>query len=140
MEEIGKDVKKDRKLIMVRFKLATKQTVLDNKTGLTWQQSGSEKLLTYQQALDYVKELNKKNFAGFNDWRLPTVSELLSIMDLKEPINNLYINPVFDKYQRWCWSSDKNWTELAWLVSFGLGIVYWANLSNNSNYVRAVRS
>ncbi|MBD3305685.1 TIR domain-containing protein, partial [candidate division KSB3 bacterium] len=46
--------------------------VVDHATGLMWQQSGSDKELTYTQAQQYVKGLNQKKFAGYDDWRLPT--------------------------------------------------------------------
>jgi hypothetical protein len=29
--------------------------------------------MIYKDAKDYIAELNNKHFAGYNDWRLPTV-------------------------------------------------------------------
>ncbi|MCP4374993.1 MAG: DUF1566 domain-containing protein, partial [bacterium] len=57
------------------------KVIVDQATGLMWQQSGSEEELTYQQAKEYVQELNDREFAGHADWRLPTVEELLSLVE-----------------------------------------------------------
>jgi hypothetical protein len=49
--------------------------VVDTLTGLMWQQSGSKKVKSYKEAKEYIKKLNKKQFAGYNNWRLPTLEE-----------------------------------------------------------------
>jgi Protein of unknown function (DUF1566) len=58
-------------------------TVYDNNTGLTWQQSNSDNKLSYSQALDYVGTMNAQNYAGFSDWRLPTIKQLYSLIDFR---------------------------------------------------------
>ncbi|GAK49434.1 GUN4-like family [Candidatus Moduliflexus flocculans] len=121
------------------------EVVLDRATGLLWQKSGSNDSLTYQDAEKYIDTLNKKRFAGYDDWRLPTIPELMSLLEPTEKHGDLYIDPVFDKRQRWCWSMDKmqrkgeGSAESAWSVYFDSGSVGWYYLSND-NYVRGVRS
>ncbi|MCP4105652.1 MAG: DUF1566 domain-containing protein [Desulfobacteraceae bacterium] len=98
-------------------------TVTDAVTGLVWQKSGSSKD-TFKNAKSCIQGLNKKEFAGYSDWRLPTLEELASLLEEKE-VNGLYIDPLFDRKQRNCWSSDKRasrsaWFNFnsAWIVSF----------------------
>jgi hypothetical protein len=53
-------------------------TVTDLQTGLIWQREPPEELYTWQAAMAYADALD---LAGHDDWRLPNIKELLSIMD-----------------------------------------------------------
>ncbi len=58
--------------------------VRDNLTGLTWEVKTSENYddrLTWEEADEFVGELNSDKLGGHSDWRLPTVSELAFIID-----------------------------------------------------------
>ncbi|MCI0512863.1 DUF1566 domain-containing protein [candidate division KSB1 bacterium] len=118
------------------------QVILDFATGLMWQQSGSPKFLMFKDAEDYVANLNRQKFASFNDWRLPTLEEAMSLMEPKRLYGDLYIDPVFDITQRWIWTVDPttSGSAAAWVVSFHGGYCNPDNLDLNDNYVRAVRS
>jgi Protein of unknown function (DUF1566) len=63
-------------------------TVTDNVSGLTWEKKTNtnvNEVYTWADALAYVAALNAMNggqgFAGYNDWRMPNVRELQSILD-----------------------------------------------------------
>lgn len=121
-------------------------TISDLATGLMWQKSGSLEYMSYKDALVYIKKLNGnkllfigKKFAGYEDWRLPTVDELKSLF-MRKPMNDeLYIDPLFDKTQKWCWTSDNRSSGGAWGVDFLNAHICWCILSG-SFYVRAVRA
>lgn len=55
-------------------------TVLDQNTGLMWKKSffNSFVKVAWEQALAFCEDME---FAGYKDWRLPNVRELLSLMD-----------------------------------------------------------
>lgn len=64
-------------------------TVYDKITGLTWQRSpdtdgnglvSSADKLSFTQAQALPAKLNSAGFAGFHDWRLPTIKELYSLI------------------------------------------------------------
>ncbi len=66
---------------------ATNNTVYDPNTNLTWQDDSDvlkRGWKTWEEAIEYCKS---STLGGHNDWRLPNVNELLSIVDisLKNP-------------------------------------------------------
>ncbi len=97
------------------------QVVYDNASGLTWQQSGSDEYMTYKSAKSYITKLNSDEFAGYNDWRLPTLEEAMSLMEPEEKTSGLYIDQRFDRKQRHIWTSDLDGASVAWVVYFGNG-------------------
>jgi hypothetical protein len=61
--------------IVVDAKVATFR-----RTGRMWQVETSEREVSWDEAREYCRHLH---VAGFNDWRLPTHKDLLSIVDLQ---------------------------------------------------------
>jgi len=113
-------------------------TVTDTSTGLRWQQAtgnnGVE--MTWKAALAYCENLS---LAGFTDWRLPTIKELSSLVDLSS--SSPTTDPNFrDTKSDYYWSSSTyaNYTRFAWYVDFGNGTGY-NYLKSDRHYVRAVR-
>ena len=67
-------------------------TVDDNTTGLTWQQSpdtdgdgdiDSADKKPWSDLPAYVAALNAASFGGYDDWRVPTIKELYSLIDFR---------------------------------------------------------
>jgi hypothetical protein len=111
--------------------------VIDNTTSLMWQQSGSLKVVTHIYAENHIRELNAKRFAGYSDWRLPTLEEAMSLMEAKRH-DQLYLDPIFDRRQTVIWTTDKQSKSAAWLVVFVEGKCLHADVENLS-YMRVVR-
>jgi len=119
--------------------------VVDNATGLMWHQGGSRNYMSLKKVKEWVWQLNSEGYAGYRDWRLPTVEEAASLLESSKKNGKLYIDPVFSKKQGWIWtgdrSSDRDGSEAAWTVRFGSGDVYRNyHYINIHNYVRPVRS
>ncbi len=122
--------------------------VVDSATGLMWHQNGfSEKsfaygtsnVLSWDKAREWVRNLNSRGYAGYHDWRLPTVEEAASLLESSKS-NGRYIDPVFSKKQEWMWTGDrKTGSKAAWEVNFRYGHVLSTHI-NNYNCVRPVRS
>ncbi len=125
------------------------RAVLDNNTGLIWEVKSPKKgdvnycedRYTWKTAQDrYIKELNKKKYGGFSDWRLPNKDELRSIVDYGKT------GPAVDTRYFPNTKSDFYWTSVPykmqepfiWGIFFGLGsgICY---APTSERYARAVR-
>ncbi len=53
-------------------------TITDNATGLMWQQADDGTARDWEESLEYAEGLE---LAGHDDWRLPSIKELQSIVD-----------------------------------------------------------
>ena len=113
--------------------------IVDRATGLTWQQNGSPEAMSWSDAKTYVAQLNESNYAGYSDWRLPSIEELASLLEFEKKNQNTYIDPVFDATQGICWAADTvEGSNAAWAVAFTGGHVYNDDITKE-NYMRAVR-
>ncbi len=71
-------------------------TVTDEATGLTWMKADSGKGMDWPSALKYAEGMD---FAGHDDWRLPSAKELQSLVDYSrapDSTGSAAIDPVFD--------------------------------------------
>ncbi|MCP4507873.1 MAG: DUF1566 domain-containing protein [Fuerstiella sp.] len=116
--------------------------VVDRATGLMWQKAGSG-VMFYNDAPTYIDTLNREQFAGYDDWRLPTIPELMSLLEPEKSSNGLCIDPIFKTHEyEWCWSADRlsegGSSSPAWLVYFSNGYVSSYSMGLDG-HVRAVR-
>jgi hypothetical protein len=114
-------------------------TITDRATGLMWSKADSGVGMDWQSALAWVQAKNAENYLGHDDWRLPTVAELLTL--LRPPLSgtDFCLTPEFAPYQKRLWSSDRRTYTSAWYVSLELGFVTWQERSF-ANHVKAVRT
>jgi len=116
------------------------KVVIDEASGLIWQQGGSDNHRTPDEAQEYIDNLNNKKFAGYTDWRLPTLEEAVSLLEPIPKNGSLYIDSVFDQEQQGIWTSDYfNFANFRWVVNFVNGICAYSTIGS-SRSVRAVRS
>jgi len=116
----------------------TTQTVKDNATGLVWQDDAEVKTTkrNWQDAVEYCEALE---LGVFKDWRLPTMKELVYIIDKGR--SDPAIDPEFENISSsHYWSSITNARDAsyAWYVGFLYGIDY-GDFKSDVRYVRCVR-
>ncbi|MCI5151078.1 MAG: DUF1566 domain-containing protein, partial [Candidatus Electrothrix sp. MAN1_4] len=134
-------------------------TVTDTQTGLMWKRcseglSGENcedgKVESYKWD-DAVKRFKNVAYAGFTDWRMPTIDELKTLvycskgkkgvwcMDGSErPTINQQAFPNTEEYYYWSGSPGAYGSDYAWNVYFSLGYS-GSHYRYNSYAVRLVR-
>ena len=131
------------------------ECVKDNVTGLMWEgktasgtRAGSNTYTNYGDgragdASAYVAAVNAQGLCGFNDWRLPTVDELQSIVDYSKPYPGPTINstwfPNMASSHYWSSSPVAGSISDSWGVHFGHGLVI-SYTRSNPHQVRLVRA
>lgn len=111
-------------------------TVTDTSAGLVWQQARGEKM-TWEKALSYCKNLS---LGGRNNWRLPDVSELQSLVDYARhdpAIDADFFPGTMSSY----WTSVINISRpnFTWCIYFSDGRINDSG-KHFIHYIRAVRS
>jgi hypothetical protein len=137
-------------------------TVTDLNTGLMWEKQSNDgsihdKNATYSWAdafAVHIAGLNTMNFAGYNDWRVPNVKELQSIVNYETAIPA--VAPAFNNSCTgncsvltcsctgmptiyWTSTTYVVGPDEVWNMSFINGQISHANKVNNFHHVRAVR-
>lgn len=113
--------------------------VRDNQTQLIWSTETMAKPMDWKKAM---KEGTAYNRCGLSTgWRLPTVMELLSIVNRGKEMPAIDSNSFPNTKPSYYWSSDayapdKN--NYAWAVYFDYGGVSYFGVKTNTIYVRLV--
>ena len=121
------------------------KVVIDHATELMWHQSGSFKNMSWKKAKKWVTKLNENGYAGFTDWRLPTLEEAASLLEPSAKNGNQFIDPAFDKTQSSVWTCDSNISssslslDRAWSVNFNYSLVSRKEIMIERMKIRPVR-
>ncbi len=103
-------------------------TITDLDAGLMWAQAPSATALNWNSAIQYAESLAT---AGYTDWRLPTVKELQSLVDITQATAattaaaksalNRTLFPAVTPTAYWSSTALKSGTlTSSWLVEFGV--------------------
>jgi len=124
-------------------------TITHHPTTLMWKRcleglsgvdctTGAESLMTWQAALQHA---DGHSYAGHNDWRLPNIKELSSVVESScyHPSINLSVFPNFPIRPVWS-SSPSVSSHASWMVDFSGGESFNTFSRDNSYGVWLVRN
>ena len=101
-------------------------TVTDERTGLMWQRAGLD-IASIRTLRRNIEKLNREGFAGFHDWRLPTMEEALSLMEPEMNSKGLYLHPCFSREQPFIFVAAKRKPGGYWFVDYKQGRAFWSS-------------
>jgi len=139
----------------VRFTLHPDGAATDTLTGLTWKRCAQGQLwdgttCTEGRAWymmnswdDAMRGLQRRpvKFAGHDDWRLPTLDELRTLVDLtcRDPATNVEVFPNTPSWNFWT-AEPSDWNEAyAWRIDFASGRENADLKLTSSFHIRLVR-
>ena len=142
-----------KKLFANRYADQQDGTVVDTKTALHWMQFAlgqawngktniaEAKRYTWQEALNAADAFNQTGgFAGYQDWRVPTIDELKTIVEKgKKPAINHSMFPATPLSLFWSSTTAPSLNQSAWAVYFYGGSAYWYG-KTSYYFVRLVRN
>ena len=145
----------DKKLIAEsadkRFANYEDGTTLDRKNCLLWMTRDywqmNAKWVNWYTANEYAQRISNKNFAGYDDWRLPTPEEAATLYDRRKRNvdkdgDKIFIDNMFPEGAGWStWTSEEKRNK-AITVSFKDegGQAYQDKISGRDAFLRLVRS
>jgi len=100
-------------------------TVTDCRTGLMWQRGGQD-IMSFRSMSRELARVNREGFAGFNDWRLPSLAEAMSLM-VREKTNGQYLHSCFSTQQPFIFVNGVRRPGGYWFVDFKQGRAFWSS-------------
>jgi serine/threonine protein kinase len=118
--------------------ISSVNVTIDPSAGLMWHTGGSAWYISVDSANKWIEKLNKSKYAGFDDWRVPTLEEAASLLRKEKNSHSLFIDPLFSGEQKCIFTCDGGVKkQYLWLVDFEGGNSYLSSL--DCGYVRPVR-
>ena len=115
-------------------------TILDTNKLIMWQDDSDAKTIT-KTWIDAINYCDTLTLAGFSDWRLANINELISVLSIETPniaIESIFSNISDSGYKYWSSTTFTNDTTNAWSIYFKTGKIQ-TNLKTENNYLRCIR-
>ncbi len=101
-------------------------TVTDKVTGLMWQRAGLD-IMSNRMMRKAIKKLNQEGFAGYSDWRMPTLPEAMSLMEQELNAKDQHLHLAFSSDQPFILVDATRRPGGQWFVDFKHGRAYWSS-------------
>ena len=133
-----------------RFLKSENGTVYASLTSLTWMSNDSKidlnKEVSWDEAEKYAADMNNKKVGGYDDWRIPSAQEALTLFD-KNKLNkdfkggDIHLDSIFPPGAgNTTWTSEIRGRE-AQIIFYINGLPYWYEKEDKtlSHAVRLIR-
>ena len=126
-------------------------TISATQSNLMWKKDDSFKEFGYGinwfEAQDYCEMLNEKQFAGYDDWRLPSGEEAKSVFSFTQSNTDkdgaeTHISELFEPgggHNTWTYEEKPDYQQYAQKFSFVTGNEMWEHKDNEYSHCRVTR-
>lgn len=123
--------------------------IIDEEMGLVWARDAHlSDAGNWNDALAFTEKLNRQQYAGYKEWRLPTINELTTLLDFahrrrQNDSVNRFLNKVgfrnilsgyLDRY--WSSSTSENSENYAWVIIMGDNPMCGDKWTGNKHHTR----
>ena len=115
------------------------RVVIDQRTGVMWQRAGLD-ITSVRSMQRRIEQLNKDGFAGFHDWRMPTMEEAMSLMEKDSNNKDIHLNPCFSKEQPFIFVNAQRKPGGYWFVDYKHGRAFWSSGTIPGGFARLCRT
>jgi hypothetical protein len=144
-----------------RFSPSGEGAVSDHLTGLIWMRDANlittrdrefdhdgavnDGAVTWQHALGYVKKLNDEEYLGYNDWRLPNIREIKSLIHYASASPSAWLKETEQGFVNvqdglyWSSTTSALSCSMAWTAAFLIGSLNVADKDETHFFVWPVR-
>jgi uncharacterized protein DUF1566 len=113
-------------------------TVVDQKTGLMWQREGLD-ITSVRTMNRNIDKLNTEGFAGYQDWRMPTLEEAMSLVEPEMNSKGTYLQLCFSKEQPFIFVDAQRKPGGYWFVDYKQGRAFWSSGTIPGAFARLCR-
>jgi hypothetical protein len=114
-------------------------TVIDERTGLQWQTGGLD-ICSSRMMKKKIEKITEKGFAGFHDWRLPSLEEALTLMESSVNFKGVHLHPCFSIAQPFIFVEAQRKPGGYWFVDYKQGCVFWSSGTIPGGFGRLCRT
>jgi hypothetical protein len=95
-------------------------------TGLMWQRGGID-IMSHRSMRKEIERINVQGFAGYSDWRLPTMAEALSLLEREKSVHDQFLYRCFSGEQPFVFVDAVRKPGGQWFVDFKQGRAFWSS-------------
>ena len=121
------------------FRTIDAQLLIDASTSLMWQRGGID-ITSSRRMQQQIDKLNQEHFAGYDDWRLPTLEETMSLLEPELNAKGLHLHPAFSREQPFIFVAARRNPGGYWFVDFKHGRAFWSSGTIPGGFGRLVRT
>ena len=116
-----------------------KGVVIDQRTSLMWQTEGLD-ISSIRTMRKKIEKLNATGYAGYKDWRMPSLEEAMSLMNPDVNEKGVRLDPCFSMEYPFIFVAARRTPGGYWFVDYKHGCAFWSSGTIPGGFARLCRT